>query len=115
MYVSWSSPRLHQSPPWPTGQGSSLYAPGDFVFCTVIMMIFAIGYDTMSRHITSAGAFYGYVSYGLGQSIGLSAGLLACLAYMAFEISIVSVFAYFVQQFLLANLSYEWSNAVLPT
>ncbi|HVJ34746.1 MAG TPA: APC family permease [Terriglobia bacterium] len=85
------------------GLGSGLYAPGAFVFCTIIMTIFAVGYNAISRHITTAGAFYGYVSHGLGQSVGLSAGLLACLAYMVFEISLIGIFAYFVQQFLLAE------------
>jgi amino acid transporter len=89
--------------PFVIGLGSGLYAPGAFVFCTVIMTIFAVGYNAMSRHITSAGAFYGYVSHGLGQAIGLSAGLLACLAYMVFEISLIGIFAYFVQQFLLVQ------------
>src|SRR5262249_7570815 len=64
------------------GLGSGLYAPGAFVFCTIIMTIFAVGYNAISRHITTAGAFYGYVSHGLGQTMGLAAGLLACLAYM---------------------------------
>lgn len=85
------------------GLGSGIHAPGAFVFCTVIMTIFAIGYNAISRHITSAGAFYGYVSHGLGQTMGLAAGLLACLAYMVFEISLVGIFAYFIQQFLLAE------------
>ncbi|HVI89124.1 MAG TPA: APC family permease [Dongiaceae bacterium] len=85
------------------GLGSGIYAPGAFVFCTIIMTIFAIGYNAISRHITTAGAFYGYVSHGLGQTMGLAAGLLACLAYMVFEISLVGIFAYFIQQFLLAE------------
>ncbi len=89
--------------PFVIGLGSGLYAPGAFVFCTVIMTIFAVGYNAMSRHITAAGAFYGYVSHGLGQSIGLSAGLLACLAYMVFEVAVIGIFAYFVQQFLLVQ------------
>lgn len=89
------------------GLGSGLYAPGAFVFCTLIMTIFAVGYNAISRQITTTGAFYGYVSHGLGQTIGLAAGLLACLAYMVFEISLIGIFAYFVQQFLLAEFGVE--------
>ena len=36
----------------------------------------------MSRHITATGAFYGYVSHGLGRIVGLGAGFLTTLAYM---------------------------------
>jgi amino acid transporter len=96
--------------PFVIGLGSGLYAPGAFVFCTIIMTIFAVGYNALSQQITSAGAFYGYISHGLGQSIGLSAGLLACLAYMVFEIALIGIFAYFIQQFLLVQfgVSISW-------
>lgn len=85
------------------GLGSGFYAPGAFVFCTIIMTIFAVGYNAISRQITCAGAFYGYISHGLGQSIGLASGFLACLAYMVFEVALIGIFAYFFQQFLLAQ------------
>src|SRR6185369_1174540 len=92
------------------GLGSGLYAPGAFVFCTIIMTIFAVGYNAISRQITTAGAFYGYISHGLGQSVGLAAGLLACLAYSVFEISLIGIFGYFVQQFLALqfDIAIDW-------
>lgn len=39
----------------------------------------------MSKHITATGAFYGYISHGLGRIVGLGAGFLTALAYMVFE------------------------------
>ena len=92
------------------GMGSGLYAPGAFVFCTIIMTIFAVGYNAISRQITTTGAFYGYISHGLGPSAGLAAGLLACLAYSVFEISLIGIFGYFVQQFLVVqfDIAVDW-------
>lgn len=96
--------------PLVVGLGSGFYAPGAFVFCTIIMTIFAVGYNAISRQITCTGAFYSYISYGLGQSIGLAAGFLACLAYMVFEVALIGIFAYFLQQFLVAqfDISVGW-------
>ena len=79
------------------GGGSGAHAPGAFLFVTAVLLVFTIGYVAMARHITAAGAFYGYVSHGLGRVAGMVSGLLAVLAYIVFEASIVGIFAYFAQ------------------
>jgi amino acid transporter len=80
------------------GSGSGTGAPGAFIFVTGVLLLFTIGYVAMARHITAAGAFYGYVSHGLGRIVGMASGLLAVLAYVVFEASIVGIFAYFAEQ-----------------
>lgn len=77
------------------GNGSG--APAGFLVATVVLTVFAVGYTAMARHITAAGAFYGFVSHGLGQVAGMAAGLLATVAYVVFEASLVGLFAYFAQ------------------
>ena len=77
------------------GFGSGLYVPGSYVLACTILVIFSIGYMAMARNITAAGAFYGYVSHGLGQIIGMGTGLLATAAYIIFEVAIVGAFSYF--------------------
>lgn len=57
--------------------------------------MFAVGYVAMAKRITAAGAFYGYISHGLGRIAGMASGMLAVLAYIVFEASIVGVFSYF--------------------
>jgi amino acid transporter len=79
------------------GSGSGGNAPGAFVFVTGVLLLFTIGYVAMARHITAAGAFYGYISYGLGRVAGMASGLLAVLAYVVFEGSIIGILAYFAQ------------------
>jgi amino acid transporter len=75
--------------------GNGLFAPGGFLVATVVLTLFTVGYVAMSRYITTAGAFYGFVSHGLGQVWGLATGLLATMAYVVFEGSLVGIFAYF--------------------
>ncbi|MEV7600764.1 APC family permease [Kitasatospora sp. NPDC089797] len=76
------------------GQGNGVGAPAAYVLATVVLTVFSVGYVAMARHITAAGAFYGYVSHGLGRVAGMASGLLALLAYIVFEASVIGFFAY---------------------
>ena len=77
------------------GFGNGLGAPAGFLFATVVLTLFTIGYVAMARHITTTGAFMGFISHGLGQLTGMASGLLATVAYVIFEGSLVGGFAYF--------------------
>jgi amino acid transporter len=60
-----------------TGPGG----PGAYLSATVVLLLFAVGYATMSRHVTSAGGFAAYISRGLGGAAGFAAAFVALLAY----------------------------------
>src|SRR3954466_7340836 len=81
--------------PIAVGFGNGIGAPAGFLFATIVLTLFAIGYVSMARHITTAGAFYGFISHGLGQVWGMASGLLATVAYVIFERSLVGGFSYF--------------------
>lgn len=81
--------------PIAVGFGNGAYAPAGYVVATIVLTLFSIGYAAMSKHITATGAFYGYISQGLGRIIGLGAGFLTALAYIVFEASIIGIFAFF--------------------
>ncbi|MGH8320044.1 MAG: APC family permease [Steroidobacteraceae bacterium] len=81
--------------PIAVGYGNGAYAPAGYFVATIVLTLFAIGYAAMSRHITATGAFYGYISHGLGRIVGLGAGVLTTMAYMVFEASLVGIFAFF--------------------
>jgi hypothetical protein len=49
----------------------------------------------MAKHITTTGAFYGFISHGLGQIWGMASGLLAAFAYVIFGGSLIGGCAYF--------------------
>ena len=81
--------------PIAVGFGNGAYAPAGYFVATIVLTLFATGYAAMSRHITATGAFYGYISHGLGRITGLGAGFLTAMAYMVFEASLIGIFAFF--------------------
>ncbi len=81
--------------PIAVGFGNGIGAPAGFLFATIVLTLFAVGYVAMARYITTAGAFYGFISHGLGQVWGMASGLLATVAYVIFEGSLVGGFSYF--------------------
>src|SRR5919206_4187219 len=81
--------------PFATGFGTGLYTPAAFLFATIILTIFSVGYVAMARKFRAAGGFYSFISHGLGRELGLAAGLCGGLAYSLFELSLLGGFAYF--------------------
>ena len=73
-------------------------APAAFLFATVILTVFSVGYVAMSRKVTTAGGFYSYISHGLGRELGLGTGFGAVVAYSVFEASLCGGFAFFLNQ-----------------
>jgi len=76
--------------PLVVGFGNGLGAPAAFLFATIILTIFSVGYVAMSRKVTTAGGFYSYISHGLGRELGLGTGFGAVVAYSVFEASLSS-------------------------
>ncbi|MGW0712883.1 APC family permease [Streptomyces sp. NPDC002643] len=56
-------------------------APLAFVAATLVLVVFSVGYTTMSRYLPNPGAFYAYITAGLGRAVGMAASLLAVLGY----------------------------------
>jgi amino acid transporter len=81
--------------PVAVGYGNGTGAPAGYLVATIVLTLFSVGYVAMARHITAAGAFYGFISHGLGRIVGMASGLLAVLAYVVFEASIIGIFAAF--------------------
>lgn len=89
------------------GFGNGANAPAGYLVATIVLGLFALGYSAMAKHITSTGAFYGYISHGLGRVVGMGAGALTTLAYVVFEASLVGIFSFFASQFASAHLGLE--------
>jgi amino acid transporter len=96
--------------PIAVGFGNGLGAPAGFLFATIILTLFALGYVAMARHITTTGAFYGFISHGLGQTWGMASGMLATFAYVVFEGSLIGGCAYFANDALntIFNVNIPW-------
>lgn len=62
--------------------GNGLGAPVTFVVCGGILLLFAVGFTTMAKYVPNGGAYYAYISMGLGKSVGLGSAMLAILSYI---------------------------------
>src|SRR5690349_24433693 len=47
------------------GFGQGVGAPAAFMFATIVLVVFSVGYVAMARKKTTAGGFYSYISHGL--------------------------------------------------
>ena len=92
--------------PIAVGYGNGIGAPAGYLVATVVLTLFTIGFVAMARYITTAGAFYGFISHGLGQVWGMASGALATMAYIVFEGSLIGIFAYFANDAL--NTWFGW-------
>lgn len=81
--------------PIAVGFGNGVGAPAGFLFATVVLTIFSVGYCTMARKITAAGGFYSFISHGLGRELGMGFAFASVAAYSVFEASLAGGFAYF--------------------
>ncbi|MFK4064237.1 APC family permease [Streptomyces sp. NPDC029674] len=63
-------------------------APVGYLLAGITLTVFAVGFTTMSRHVRSGGAFYAYITRGLGRPAGIAAALLAMLGYNGMEIGV---------------------------
>jgi len=81
-----------------SGNGAGI--PVFYVLSCVILMLFSVGFITMSRHVSNSGAFYTYISKGLGEKWGASASVIALLAYFSIQIAVVAMLGFFSEQFL---------------
>lgn len=80
-----------------------------FIPLGVVLVIFTAGYAAMSHHMTSAGAFYAYVSQGLGKVAGVGTAFVALIAYNAMQIGIYGLFGVALGAFMFDKLGIDLS------
>ncbi|MEV4974761.1 APC family permease [Streptomyces scopuliridis] len=83
--------------PIPLGLGNGGGAPAAYLVVGVMIGLFSVGFIAMSRHVTDAGAFYAYVTRGLGRPIGVGASQLAVLCYSATQAGMYGLYGVVVQ------------------
>ena len=95
--VAFSAPitAMTGNTPISVGYGNGIYAPAGFIVACIILTIFSVAFVALARHITAAGAFYTFVSRGIGKPVGLGAGSLSTAAYVAIEAALIGIFSVF--------------------
>lgn len=104
--------------PPPLSIGNGIGAPGAWVLTGLVLTLFAVGYATMSRFVTNAGAFYAYIARGLGRPAGLGGALVAVLSYNTIQCALWGLFGFFSVNILNPKLGvdiswYWWSFALM--
>ncbi|GER24433.1 amino acid permease [Zafaria cholistanensis] len=87
-----------------------LGVPLSFIVLGAVLVVFSIGYSAMSQHVHNAGAFYAYISLGLGKPIGVGAAWVALMSYNAMQIGIYGLFGFALSSFAggVAGLEVPW-------
>lgn len=90
--------------------------PVAYLAVAVVLALFAVGFVTMSRHIVNAGAFYTYVTHGLGRPSGVATAMVALLAYNAMQIGLYGGVGVILDQFMSDRYGWPfawWAYALL--
>ncbi|WP_344481429.1 APC family permease [Nonomuraea monospora] len=66
--------------------------PIAFLVVGVVLAVFAVGYVAMARHLANAGAFYTYITRGLGRPAGIAAAWVALIAYNTLQVALYGAF-----------------------
>ena len=67
-------------------------SPLVFLLVTLLILIFAVGYVSLNNVVKRPGDFYAFISFGLGKSIGLGAGLMAAVSYFLILAGVAAFF-----------------------
>ncbi|WFE64968.1 APC family permease [Micromonospora sp. WMMD714] len=62
--------------------------PLAFLAVGAVLALFSVGYVAMARRVENAGAFYAYVSRGIGRPAGVGAAWVALIAYNALQVGL---------------------------
>jgi amino acid transporter len=100
------------------GFGNGAGFPGAVLCAGIVLLCFAVGYVAMSRHVTNAGAFYAYVSRGLGRPLGVGTAAVAVVSYVCIVIAVSATVGFFAEiafrdQLGIATPWYVYSLAVI--
>lgn len=66
--------------------------PGSYLITVLILLLFAVGYCSLARHVTNAGAFYAFAARGLGGMAGGAASMIALIGYNTMQIGLYGMF-----------------------
>ena len=75
--------------------GNGAGVPGAFVLAGILYLLFSVGFTAMSRHVGGAGAFYTYITHGIGKPAGVGGALMALVTYSAVQIAVYGLFGLF--------------------
>lgn len=80
--------------------GAGMTIPLTYLTATLILLVFTVGFAQMAKRITASGAFYNFITQGLGKPVGLGAGMTVMIGYSMIAAAIQGGFGFFAAQML---------------
>ncbi|MCZ4520508.1 APC family permease [Rhodococcus ruber] len=77
------------------GFGVGAGTVGLLVIVAVALTIFASAFVSLARHVTNAGAYYAFIGFGLGSTVGSGAAFVATTAYNMAAAGMAAATGYF--------------------
>lgn len=74
--------------PLGVGFGNGIGFPSLYLFATLVLFLFSVGFAAMTKSVPKPGAFFTYVGHGLGRPAGVAAAWLAILTYTTVQIAV---------------------------
>jgi amino acid transporter len=92
------------------GSGNGVGIAATFILVALVLLVFSVGFVAMSRHITNTGAFYSYITQGLGRPLGLGAASLVIFSYNAIQLGLYGGIGFYLDEYLSHhfNLHLPW-------
>lgn len=72
--------------------GNGAGTPAAYTAAGVVILLFAVGFVAMGRHVVDAGAFYTYIGKGLGRTTGTGSAAVALLAYCTVQAAMYGLY-----------------------
>lgn len=72
--------------------GNGAAAPGAYLAVGIVLVLFSVGYTTMSHKVTNTGAFFAYVGKGLGVKAGVASAFISIVGYVTIQLAIYGFF-----------------------
>jgi amino acid transporter len=88
--------------------GNGAAAPGAYLVVGLVLLLFSVGYGTMGRHVTNAGAFFAYVGRGMGIAPGVGTAFTSLVAYLAVQLAIFGFFGGLMSGQMNAQFGLDW-------
>ncbi|MGW0038399.1 APC family permease [Gordonia sp. NPDC003376] len=75
--------------------GNGIGMPGTILLVSLVLGLFSVGFVKILPFIKNTGAFYAFVSAGLGKPAGLASAYVLAAVYTALGASVVGAFGYY--------------------
>jgi amino acid transporter len=98
------------------GIGDGAGAAGMFVAVGIVLLLFSVGYATMSHYVTNTGAFFAYVGRGLGIVPGVGSAFVSTLAYLTIQWGVLGFLAGQLDIYMQTKFSFDidwWIYAII--